>query len=620
MSWIGNLYSTYEACRDVVGVSKEENQEKMLLPIGHILMEPDIIVRLNSDGTFLEYEQPSKYKDKKFLICAPCTEDSASRSSTGARNFPHPLFDQIKYLSSEVYAKKLQQWLGYLQNKPQYALSFQMLTAVARYLQKPTLKADLDNPKENAQVVFRVSIPNILEDRLWCLPELREAWIVNLKSLLSDQQHSEDVCYISGERLPITEKHPKSINRVAGNAKLISGNDSHNYTYRGRFAKSSQALTVSYIASQKAHQALRWLIATRGYRCDTQAIVAWAIDSKIDITSFHADSYGIYEEEAKSESELLIKVDNTTAIDYAKLLTATLFGAGNAERLQKYGRRIAILATDAATTGRLSVTYYREFSESEYWERLIHWHNTCKWFQPYTWENEGEYLYGYFIGAPSVDRIVETVLGKRRPGRDESYDKLKKGVRERLVHCIMDGERIPVDILNSALHRASHPLSLENKDAKTAAVRWRNWEQVLCAACALYRRHYYEKNKEGYNMTLDETCRNRDYLYGRLLAIADALENGARYKQGKVKDDPRPTNALRYMNAFSQHPFRTWKVLWEQLNPYIQQLNGAGRYLNQIEEVKLLFHDEEYVSDSPLNGRYLLGFFAQRHELRFKSN
>ena len=119
-------------------------------------------------------------------------------------------------------------------------------------------------------------------------------------------------------------------------------------------------------------------------------------------------------------------------------------------------------------------------------------------------------------------------------------------------------------------------------------------------------------------MELETERRDRDYLYGRLLAVADKIESSARYKRDKSKTDDRATNAIRYMTAFSQHPFRTWNMLFtQQLNPYIQQLNGAGWYLNLIGDIKLLFEDSvEYESNNPLDGRYLLGFFAQRQELR----
>ncbi|NLW55871.1 MAG: type I-C CRISPR-associated protein Cas8c/Csd1, partial [Firmicutes bacterium] len=71
----------------------------------------------------------------------------------------------------------------------------------------------------------------------------------------------------------------------------------------------------------------------------------------------------------------------------------------------------------------------------------------------------------------------------------------------------------------------------------------------------------------------------------------------------------------------AQHPFSTWNMLFtQQLNPYIQQLNGAGWYMNLIGDIKQKFESGEYERNDPLDGRYLLGFFAQRQELRKKQN
>ena len=39
---------------------------------------------------------------------------------------------------------------------------------------------------------------------------------------------------------------------------------------------AEQAVGIGYVTSQKAHNALRWLISKQGYRNDTERIVCWA--------------------------------------------------------------------------------------------------------------------------------------------------------------------------------------------------------------------------------------------------------------------------------------------------------------------------------------------------------
>ncbi len=621
MSWAQDLYDTYCACEEKVGLGynvdavNDEDQTKVLLPIWHILIRPNYIVTIREDGSFFKVDNiSSKNKNSKdFLVIAPCTDNSEGRSGRGAINFPHPLFDQVKYLSSPQYSDNLSNWLKFLNEKPQHNYAYRMLNAVYRYVQSKTLKIDIPEAKEESVICFCVNIEGENENRLWLLPQIWEAWIDYQQTcILSTDTDRMDICYIEGKRLPYTEKHPKTIYRFAGNAKLISGNDTSNFTFRGRYDKASQAVTVSHIASQKIHQALRWLIATRGTYCDTQAIIAWAVDKQEHAINIFSDSFSIYSDMSNSAEAI-------TDLNYGLALRRALFGSGNADRLKEHTKRIVILAVDAATKGRLSITYYRTLPEAEYHERIVDWHEQCSWYQPVDENKRMDITADYFMGAPSDERIVKAILGKKNDNSSETYKKLEKRIRERLLYCIMDGEQVPKDILNAVLSRASNPFGMENKSSKSNDNRWRDWEEVLCVACGLWKKHYYEKGDE-YQLILDENRTDRDYLYGRLLAIADRIESVARYKQGSEKDKDRPTNAIRYMTAFSQHPFRTWKILWEQLNPYIQQLNGAGWYMNQIGSVMANFREGEFESDRPLDGRYLMGYFLQREALKQLKN
>lgn len=116
-------------------------------------------------------------------------------------------------------------------------------------------------------------------------------------------------------------------------------------------------------------------------------------------------------------------------------------------------------------------------------------------------------------------------------------------------------------------------------------------------------------------MSLDETRNTRDYLYGRLLAIADVLEERTLSEAEKK----RPTNATRYMQQFSQRPFSTWKQIHELLTPYfMRQGNSASYYKWLIAQVKDLFTPEDFISNKPLTGEYLLGYYCQRQKMREK--
>lgn len=118
-------------------------------------------------------------------------------------------------------------------------------------------------------------------------------------------------------------------------------------------------------------------------------------------------------------------------------------------------------------------------------------------------------------------------------------------------------------------------------------------------------------------MSLDKENQSRDYLYGRLLALAEKIEETAL----RLADVNRPTTAARLMQRFSDRPFSTWKTINDQLQPYVQQLQvrRAGFITNRkkdLDEVMDLFNGEDFVNDKPLTGEYLLGFHCQRMALR----
>jgi CRISPR-associated protein Csd1 len=239
---------------------------------------------------------------------------------------------------------------------------------------------------------------------------------------------------------------------------------------------------------------------------------------------------------------------------------------------------------------------------NEYLEKIADWHHSCKWNQKF-WEKENK-KYVHYIGAPSVDKIIEVVYGKPRGGKDVSYTKIKKSARERLLRCIFDGEHMPFDYVTAAIRRASNPLGT-TKDGKFDRS---GYEQILSTACALVRKHCQQRNEEDYKLSIELDRNDRDYLYGRLLGAADKLEEYALFKKEK---DRIVTAAIRHMQSFAQRPFRTWQTIHSCLNPYIQKVKGSFAF-NEIQAVMNQFATGDYHEDTPLNGLYLIGYYHER--------
>ena len=99
-------------------------------------------------------------------------------------------------------------------------------------------------------------------------------------------------------------------------------------------------------------------------------------------------------------------------------------------------------------------------------------------------------------------------------------------------------------------------------------------------------------------------------MFGRLLAIADVFERTA-----LGPEETRSTNAIRYMNAFQNRPVRTWMTIQASLQPHLARLGVKATYWTKmIDEVGDRIGYERF-NDRPLSGKFLLGYYSQRHAL-----
>lgn len=253
---------------------------------------------------------------------------------------------------------------------------------------------------------------------------------------------------------------------------------------------------------------------------------------------------------------------------------------------------VMVLGLYAATTGRMAITFYRELKGSEFLARLQAWHGQFAWSQNYGQERK-------FIGAPAPGDIAEAAFGS---GVD---DKLRASTVERLLPCIVDGVPLPLDLLRSAVRRVANRVGMEV---------W-EWERCLGIACALFKGFF---NERGYLMALEQERTSRDYLFGRLLAIAEDIESFAHYL---AKETSRSTSAARLMQRFADRPASTWLTIEKSLRPYIERLRAMSpgalhKKAALLDDVVALFDSQDFLADTPLSGEFLLGYHCQRQALR----
>ncbi|MGN1148991.1 MAG: type I-C CRISPR-associated protein Cas8c/Csd1, partial [Lachnospiraceae bacterium] len=530
------------------------------------------------------------------ITVIPVTEDSGSRSGSAA--FPHPLADKLEYIAGDytsfVPGNKMEKYFKYMEQLEERASFPSVLPqrkSVYLYLKQGTVMHDLlqaglfsfENGKISAEkqqgialedwfVRFSVDIPGKAESRLYCDNEVFDSYIEYYLS----KQDQKELCYVSGEIVPCAEKHPAKVRHTADKAKLISSNDASGFfTYKGRFQKSGQVAMVSYEISQKAHNALRWLIAKQAcLRVGEQVFVVWSAENPDLQNPFDEFSFCEEEETAYTDEE------------YAKQVKKAIWGSKD---VPVESASVIVMGVEAATTGRLSIPFYQKYEAKQFVENISKWKTEVCWLKklrknvkPVPW-------------SPSLIEIVNLVAGDKN-------DKLNKNMRERIIPCIVEGRRLPHDVVLSAVQKVINPMHYDN---------YFDWNNDIALTCALLRKWEMESGvkKEERNMELNEESRDRSYIFGQLLATAEMLERSA-LVAGNGMEAKRNTAAEKYFIRFQRYPVETYMTIRNQLQPYIMKLNSSGKgfYVKRLSSLESRL---DFTQKNKLEPTFLQGYSCQ---------
>ncbi len=595
-----------------------KNGEENLLKFAQSTQNAHLEIQLNKEGKF----KGAHIVDKEVAETKiPVTEDSASRSSG---NTPHPLFDKLKYMAGDytkycgednseyhmAYMEGLRKWCESEYSVPQVQILYQ-------YLQKGSLIADIVNDKkfsldnsgrltkkwekakdkklsagDQKEAFLRFRIPGRQSD-FWNDDHVQEKFIQYYLS----SKGKEGFCNVSGEVTRISTKHPSKIRNSGDKAKLISSNDKTNFTYRGRVDKPELVYSIGYAASQKAHNALRFLVEHQGVQIGERCYVLWGVRQE-KTPPLTEDTAGVAHSNCKEG-------DHGTRI--AEAFRDAIQGYRKEIREDS---KLALVGLDAATTGRLAIVFYREYNGKYDCNELIDcietWHRTCAWQISYLNKEEKRIFYE---GAPAPKEIAKVVYGTEQKGVLSCDNKILSNAVERLLPCISEGKKIPRDMVQAAVNKAKYP-----QNYSSAGV----WQQVLSVACALYRKYLWDYKKEEWTMEIRETD-DLDYNCGRLLAVADAIESWALRENKDSKEEKkniRTTTAMRYYTRFCQKPCIVWGEINSKLIIYKNQLGGKAKDLyDLLGEISEKIDMAEFRKKRNLDGMFCIGFDTQRRKL-----
>lgn len=648
MSWMQKLYQTYESILEQ-GVTDDAEP---LTPVGHTIQNAHIVIVIDGQGNF----QTARVMPPKTAILLPATESSENRTSGEA---PHPLADKIQYVAKDYTdygGEKKAYFEGYLKQLKAWCESpfaHPKVQAVLNYVAKGRMVADLAEagvfpldsdgkvlnkweaegdmppifsvlPKTKGEIEFgsalvcwQVEIAGDVHSQTWTDKTIQQSWA----DYAASEKAEKGFCLVQGEETVISTMHPAKLRHTGDKAKLISSNDTAGYTFRGRFATAEEAASVSADVSAKAHSALRWLISRQGIRNGDQVTVAWAISGKPvpspmkdisteldwadmdnwDISAVeNPDEFSSQTSSEQQSPDWSINIGQAAA----QIIKKKLHGY---QAELKAHEQISLIMLDSATPGRMALTYYQEFLPADYFANLDTWIDDFSWYQRYSIEvpngKKTDKRTQWRFVPPSPYSIAEAVYGK------SLSDTLKKQLYARLLPVIVGGTSVPIpeDLVRQSFQAACNPNGWEN---------W-EWQRNIGVACALYKswraRHHDLSQRRTYPMSLDTQNRSRDYLYGRLLAVAENTESYALYLAG----EKRATTAERYMQRFAEHPFATWRNIELALKPYQERLrnNGKDTGAQAIGEIMELFAIDDFTCDDKLSGEFLLGYHCQKMEI-----
>lgn len=617
-----DLVKVYDQQADLVGIPKSGIT---LCPIAHVQQQAQIEIELQPDGTLLNATVVSK--DNATTI-VPATVEAANRTS---KSVPLPLFDNLKYLSSDYgtwsdkqndkFVKCHELYLDNLKKLVDSPFSTNTFTAVYQYLKNGDIIQDLID--QHVLVTVNGKVPETWSDDFGIekpliykvcpasplkafvrfivlnnetVKQVQNAWIDYYLKILNSQVSTVNYADCS-RREATTELHSKGLRYAGDSAKLISSNgfNTNRFTYLGRFIKMSEIATIGYETSQKASSALRWLIQRQGRVLSDRVYLVWGEQHIIQPNPVR-DFDKI---KNKSLDQILAGMQQVSRDDvnvagiiearqFKKLFTRHVAAISDQNSNLNSDTGLHVLVLDSATPGRLEVMDYRYLTESAYLKKLMLWYELTK--VETIKEHQVQFEY------PDLIKVVDMAYGEKINAS------LKKNYISDLFNVILNESVLSQSLINNICNRVKHPASFKSE-------KYTNWDTCVITAAMLLQYNYYKKEGMLY-MTLNTESQDRSYNYGRLLAVLDSAESYALYQ----KHNNRSTNAQRYISNYMQRPATTFKNIYTAV---IKNLDPKNlQYLQRDLDAVMDNLTELDIVDEPLTSKALLGFSHERTAIK----
>lgn len=638
MSLLTSLYNTYERLLEQGDIDNIRNLNQpgraVLLPVFHsnkrAATAKDIVeITIDENGAFITAE----YLPKDDTIIFPITEKSIVRSSSPAA---HPISDSLSYVTDTFDQKKYDIYLHEISSWQVYDSNNVFLKAIYQYVLKNTLIEDmvnavwpksthivekkniivtyLENGKEKKEKIpeklfltFKLQTRNGADVTVSTDQTLHQSYVDYVREM--NRSKPQNICDISGDLTYCSDKHRP----LFGTAKLISVSN-HKETYKGRIQDGTKLISIGYETSQKIHNMIKYLSenSNTSIRLKNDSLfITWSgqnIDkAHIDITEKQVFSEAMNNDDDEEINTRYIKKSKKTNNDYtirekeAEIIADSLNGYLEQNTYDFQNAQYFIAELSKVSNGRVSIKYFRELKMSDLAEKLSNWYATTNWQY-----GSGQYKK---IMSPSFYQIALKTYGHFENDRIVlRKDEMVNNVIENLVRCIIDGQRIPLNIIQQMQHNLQKRVTYKN-----------TWLNLVETACSLFKKYQWDYKQKEVKSELDEHNKNRSYLYGRLAALYEAIELNASPENEKNK----LTNMEKYWSQFMKYPAQTHEIIQSNIPPYRDRLkkNSYGLYryydqylgdiINDIEDIGLTARERNQSVDE----EFIFGYYSQRKAL-----
>ena len=428
----------------------------------------------------------------------------------------------------------------------------------------PKLKECLKELQKGARIVLMFEENFVAKDE-----EIKTAW----RNYKQNQEESSSMqCSITGKISPVAKIHPsiKGVrNANSSGGSIVSFNDSAFESYghdgeRGLNAPISKDATFAYTT------ALNDLLADSNHRkfFGDMTVVYWAEENSDECQDFFEELLSPNEEEISNEnlSDIMKGIEkknikfNGTKLDYENPFYILGLSPNNA---------------------RISVRLFLQKSFGEVIANIAKHYEDFRIIKPLT---APEYI-------PLWRILASTVSSK---SNDKSASPLMSGA---VVKAVMTGQNYPVSLLQNVILRirAEHNITYER---------------------AAIIKAYLTRNKRRKNlMSLDEKSTDKNYVYGRIFYVLEAIQEAANPGlNATIKDKyftsacSTPGSVFPNLLKLSAHHLRkletTKKIYFEkQLTDLMSKLSPSTK--------------NSSISTLEEQGIFILGYYHQKQE-RYK--